>query len=230
MATVPAFPPEGIELLAQLERNNTTAWFHGHKDDYQRDVQEPARRLVEFVNAELKKFAPEYLNSRKNPLSRPNRDTRFSKDKSPYRSDVAVVFPRSGLEKHEAAGFFFRISPDGAELIAGTFMPGSDQLCQLRTWVASNHASLRKLARARPLRTFFGELQGTQLRRVPRGYDPDHPGADLLRLTQMYFRRRLPKSDVTSPTFAREIVRGFRLATPFVEVVDAALGNTSRKR
>lgn len=225
MTSAPNFPRAGLDLLRQLARNNTTAWFAAHRNDYRALVQEPARQIAAFVNAELQTFAPAYVNEQKNPLSRPNRDTRFSKDKSPYRTDVSVVFPRRGLEKHEAAGFFFRISPTGAELIAGTYMPGPEQLARLRRHLDRQHLAFRKLMLARPIADFYGELRGEQLKRVPRGFDPQHPAEALLRMTQFYLSRALPATVITAPGFAADIVRGFRVAHPFVQALDGAMGN-----
>ena len=220
------FPLAGLKLLSRLKENNSTEWFHSHKEEYRALVQQPMLQLVEQVNAELAKFAPAYVTEKKNPLSRPNRDTRFSKDKSPYRTDISAVFPRAGLEKHQAAGFFLRVHPDGAELIAGSFVPGPDELSSIRRYLDKNHKAFLAVTTARPLISAFGALQGDQLVRVPRGYDPAHPAAALLRATQFYYRRSLPKPIVTSPSFRSEIVTSFRAATPFVEAVDAAFGNT----
>jgi len=223
--TASGIPPAGLKLLSELERNNSTDWFHSHKAEYRELVQEPMLRVVEQVNAELAKFAPAYVTEKKNPLSRPNRDTRFSKDKSPYRTDISVVFPCRGREKHASAGFFIRVHPEGAELIAGSFMPGPDELAAVRKYVDRNHKAFTAMTQAKPLTSMFGALQGDQLQRVPRGYDSTHPAAPLLRATQFYYRRVLPRTVVTSPRFVAETSASFRAATPFVEAVDAALGN-----
>lgn len=221
----PVFPKKGIDLLSKLKRNNSTDWFHANKDDYREFVQQPMLELVGYVNAELGKFAPEYVNTKKSPVSRPNRDTRFSKDKSPYRTDIGAVFPFGGREKHEAAGFFFRIQPDGAEMVAGSFMPGPDQLRAMREYLDKNHKTFLATTNSKALTKVLGELQGDRLQRVPRGYDPAHPAADLLRLTQYYFSRSFPVATATSPRFAPDLVASFKAATPFVRAVDTALGN-----
>lgn len=226
MSVAPTFPRAGVSLLSELARNNTTAWFHAHKDEYRSLVQEPALQLVAYVNAQLAKFAPAYVLEKKNPLSRPNRDTRFSKDKSPYRTDVSAVFPRRGLEKHEAAGFFLRVGPDGGELVAGSFMPGPEQLRAIRDHIVANEKSFLTAVRAKPLVSLFGEMQGTQLQRVPRGYDATPTLEGWLRRQQFFFTRSLSKSVLTSAELGPEIVKSFRAATPFVEMLDGAFGNT----
>ncbi len=225
-STAPVFPPAGLELLAELRANNSTDWFHAHREQYRTLVQAPMLAITEFVNGELRRFAPEYVNAKKAPLSRPNRDTRFSKDKSPYRTDVSVVFPRGGAEKHQCAGFFFSVSPDGAELVAGTYMPGPDELRLLREHLAERHTAFRRVAEAAALKKEWGTLEGEQLKRVPRGFDAEHPAEALLRRTQLYVRRALPARAVTTSSFAASVASSFRVATPFVKALDAALGGS----
>jgi uncharacterized protein (TIGR02453 family) len=220
-----AFPAEGLTFLARLGRNNSTEWFHAHRDEYRALVQDPMVAIVEEVNDALKDFAPAYVITKKNLVSRPNRDTRFSKDKSPYRTDIAAVFPRQGLEKHQAAGFFFRVDEEGAELVAGTYVPGPDELRALRRHLSEHHAAFLRITNAKALRSAFGELQGEKLARVPAGFAADHPAAELLRMKQFYVRATLPAKVVTSARFASELTTAFRAATPFVEAIDRALGN-----
>ncbi|MGH7468310.1 MAG: DUF2461 domain-containing protein [Longimicrobiales bacterium] len=216
-------PAEGLAFLARLARNNTTAWFHSHKDEYSALVRVPMLAVVNAINQGLSKFAPAYVAAKKDPLGRPNRDIRFSKDKSPYRTDVSVVFPRQGREKHEAAGFFLRVAPDGVELIAGTYMPGPDELRKLRKYLGTHHAAFNRLVNSRPLGNTFGPLLGESLGRVPAPFAAVQPGADLLRKKQFFVRRTLPPAGATTPGFAGEVIDAFRVATPFVEAIDDAL-------
>jgi uncharacterized protein (TIGR02453 family) len=183
--------------------------------------------ITEFVNGELRRFAPEYVNAKKAPWSRPNRDTRFSKDKSPYRTDVSVVFPRGGAEKHQCAGFFFSVSPDGAELVAGTYMPGPDELRVLREHLAERHVAFRRVAEAAALKKEWGAMEGEQLKRVPRVFDADHPAESLLRRTQFYVRRTMAARAVTTSAFAESLAASFRVATPFVKMLDTVLSAES---
>jgi uncharacterized protein (TIGR02453 family) len=230
-------PAKGLALLSQLERNNSTEWFHEHKDEYRALVHEPMLHIVECVNDALSEFAPAYVTTKKksgsgppyarSPLSRPNRDTRFSKDKAPYRTDISAVFPCRGLEKHQAAGFFLRVSATGAELVAGSFMPGPDELRAIRQHLDTQHETFRAVATAKPLTKVFGALRGERLTRVPRPFDAAHSAADLLRMTQFYFQRAIPKAVVVSPRFVSDVVASFRTATPFVEALDVMLGNVA---
>src|SRR5881397_1964972 len=99
-----AFPDQGLQFLHALKRNNNRDWFHSHKSIYEQYVKQPMTELIAALAQEFQKFAPEMLASPKISTYRIYRDTRFSKDKSPYKTHIAASFPRSGLGKHEGAG------------------------------------------------------------------------------------------------------------------------------
>lgn len=88
-------------------------------------MKAPFIELVKEVNEALTSFAPRYRAPKPESVSRPNRDTRFSKDKSPYRTDISIAFPCDGLEKHRAAGSYLGVGPDGATILGGVYMPGA---------------------------------------------------------------------------------------------------------
>src|ERR1700739_1604763 len=101
----PGFPSEAITFLRGLTRNNRREWFQPRKEIFETKVKEPMTRLVESVNAELLKFAPDYINDPKKAIYRIYRDTRFSSDKTPYKTHIAAIFPRRGGEsKHSRPG------------------------------------------------------------------------------------------------------------------------------
>jgi len=220
------FPQGGMDFLAALTRHNTKEWFQAHRPTYDQQVREPMVELVKGLNTRLEGFASAYLAHVPGAISRPNRDTRFSKDKKPYRTDIAAVFPRQGREKQEAAGFFFRISPEGIEVIGGVYLPGPPELARLRRWIATHHRELTRILEAAPLCRAMGTLQGEQLQRVPKEFAPDHPAAALLRHKQWYLRAALPPGQATDRRLEQELAKRFRLMTPFVTVLDGALGNT----
>jgi uncharacterized protein (TIGR02453 family) len=219
------FPPKGLEFLATLSRNNSAEWFHAHRVRYDEAVREPMVELVTSINLRLATFAPAYLARLPGAISRPNRDTRFSKDKAPYRTDISAVFPREGCAKQEAAGFFFRIAPEGIEVLGGVYVPGQPELDKLRQWIAGRHQELTRILAGIALRRAMGPLQGEQLQRVPREFPADHPAASLLRRKQWFLRATLPPAVATTKRLEQELATRFKLMTPFVTALDLALGN-----
>jgi len=109
-AGFPGFPPEGLAFLRSLKRNNRREWFQPRKHIYDEKVRAPMVALVSALTAAMMKFAPDYVREPEAAIYRVYRDTRFSPDKTPYKTHVAAIFPRRGLDKHACAGLYFSVS------------------------------------------------------------------------------------------------------------------------
>src|SRR5262249_27328389 len=133
-----AFPKEGLQFLRSLKRNNNREWFQKHRANYETHVKQPMIDLIEALHAAFQEFAPEMMASPKASAYRIHRDTRFSKDKSPYKTHVAAVFPRSGLGKHEGAGFYVHIAPEDLLVGGGLYMPLPEDLSAVRGHILEN--------------------------------------------------------------------------------------------
>src|SRR5437870_13850560 len=165
----PGLPKEGLQFLRSLKRNNNREWFQKHKSIYETQVKQPMESLIEFMATEFQRFAPEMVASPKVSAYRIYRDTRFSKDKSPYKTNVAAVFPRSGLGKHEGAGYYLHIAPAELLIGGGLYMPLPKDLNAVRNHIAAGPAAFVRIVEGREFRRLFGALGGEQLSRVPRG-------------------------------------------------------------
>src|SRR5437667_12844389 len=133
-----AFPKEGLQFLRSLKRNNNREWFQKHRGNYEQHLKQPMADLIEALHAEFQEFAPEMIASPKMSAYRIYRDTRFSKDKSPYKTHVAAVFPRAGLSKHEGAAFYVQIAPDELLIGGGLYMPLPEDLNAIRRHIFEN--------------------------------------------------------------------------------------------
>src|SRR3954469_4320290 len=122
------FPVEGIEFFAKLMRNNRREWFQPHKEIFEAQLKQPMRELVEALNGELRKFAPEYVTDPEKAIYRIYRDTRFSKDKTPYKNHIAASFRRATDWPHAGAGFFFAVSHKEVAVGGGVYMPPPETL------------------------------------------------------------------------------------------------------
>jgi len=218
------FPPEALTFLRGLTRNNRREWFQPRKHIYDTKVKAPMIELVDALNVELRKFAPGHVNDPAKAIYRIYRDTRFSPDKTPYKTHIAAIFPRRGYEKHVSAGFYCGVSLDGIEVAGGLYRPGPQELLTIRTWLADGHAEFRKAANGP--RKLMGALQGESLKRVPKGFDAAHPAADLLKMKQWLYYTTLDADLITSPRLFREIVKRFRAMLPVVDMLNAPLKKT----
>ena len=123
-----AFPQEGLRFLRSLKRHNNREWFQERKGIYETFVKAPMEQLVIELAADFETFAPEMIATPKASIYRIYRDTRFSKDKSPYKTHAAAIFPRKGLEKHEGAGFYLHLAPSELLIGGGVYMPQPEDL------------------------------------------------------------------------------------------------------
>lgn len=218
------FPKEGLKFFTKLRKNNRREWFEENKETFLEKVKAPMEELVALVNAEISKFAPEHITEPKKAVYRIYRDTRFSSDKTPYKTHIAANFPRTGMEKHAAAGFYFSVSDEEIEVAGGVYMPGPDQLAQIRTYIAEQHSDLKKIASNKKLNELLGPLQGDALRKVPRGYAEDHPGASYLRMKQWMFYKTFPAADVAStPELLPFLTSRLKAVAPLVHYLNTPL-------
>ena len=217
----PGFPPEGLEFLRKLQRNNRREWFQPRKAIFEETVKQPMREFVSAVNAALHSFAPQYVTDPDKAIFRIYRDTRFSKDKTPYKTHIAASFPRHGTP--EGAGFYVAVSHKSVAIGGGIWMPAPATLLAIRTHIAAHEREFRKIVAARTVRQLFGELQGEQLTRVPKGFDRDHPAADLLKFKQYLVHVELSPDLATTAGLYPEVVKHFRAAMPLLEFLNAPL-------
>lgn len=215
------FPKEGLAFLRSLKRNNRREWFQPRKHIFEAHVKAPMVELVEALNTQFTRIAPEHMNDPKRAIYRFYRDTRFSADKSPYKDHIAAIFPRRGHEKHVSAGFYFGVSRDGVEVAGGVYMPGPKELLAIRTWLAANHAKFRKAAQGPE--KLMGKLQGSSLQRLPKGFPADHPAAVLLKMKQWYFHKTLDVGLASTPKLVPELTKLFRVMLPVVELLNTPL-------
>lgn len=180
--------------------------------------------LVAAVVHRMRGFAPDYVRDPAAAIYRVYRDTRFSPDKTPYKTHVAAVFNRRGLDRHAGAGLYFSVSPGEIEVAGGVYMPSPQDLRAIRLHLLDHHEEFRRLIRARPLRERLGELQGERLTRAPKGFPADHPAADLVLYKQWLLDVTLDPALAASPRLLDEIVVRFRAMTPVVEFLNTPLG------
>ncbi len=215
------FPPEALTFLRGLERNNDRDWFQPRKEIFDTKLKAPMVDLIEAINAELMDFAPDHVTEPKRALYRIYRDTRFSNDKTPYKTHIAAIFPRKGLEKHAGASFYFHLSPKELGIASGMYMPGPDELLAVRTMLAEDAPSFRKLIKGPE--KLMGKLHGDAVKRMPKGFDPESPAGDLLKMKQWLYWVELDSKVATTPKLKSEIVKRFRAAAPVVERLNSRL-------
>jgi uncharacterized protein (TIGR02453 family) len=219
----PRFTAETLKFLRALKRNNRREWFNAHRDDYDVHVRQPMTAIVERLAHDFRGFAPELVASPKVSIYRIYRDTRFSENKTPYKTHVAAVFPPRGLPKHEGAGVYFHVSPEEVWIGGGMYAPQTPQLHAVREHIAANAKKLRSIVESPGFRRRVGKLEGERLQRVPRGFPKDHPAADYLKYRQFLAGAELPPSVATSPKFYGTLLDVFRQVVPLIRFLNQPL-------
>jgi len=225
------FTQRALGFLRGLARHNEKPWFEAHRDEYEAEVRQPMRDLIEDLDTRFARFAPEIGGDPKRSMFRIYRDIRFSKDKSPYKTHAACWFHHLNAARNVgseadtgSAGYYFHLEPGGRSMIgAGIWMPPRPQLNKLRGAISSNPKDFDKMARSIPRR--FGGLDDEgALKRMPRGYAEDHPAAKWLRFQSFTSGRTLTDVQVTSASLASLLAREYEALLPLVRWLNGSLG------
>jgi uncharacterized protein (TIGR02453 family) len=220
---IPRFTPKTLSFLRSLKRHNDREWFNAHRDEYERVVKAPMLALVERLAVDVAAFAPELEASPRASLFRIHRDTRFSEDKSPYKTEVGCLLPHRDLPKHRAACLYLQIGPAGAMVFGGLYRPEPADLQAVREHLAANYERFRTLDESPRFRRAAGPVKGDSLRRVPRGFPADHPAAEVLKLKHYLFGRDFPAAFATSPGYYRQSLALMRQMMPMVRFLNEPL-------
>ena len=215
------FPPEAMQFFRGLARNNNRDWFLPRKNIFEEKVKQPMRELVEVVNAGMKSYAPDHVAEPDKAIYRFYRDTRFSKDKTPYKDRIAATFPRRGLSRHEGAGYYFSVSHKEVAMGGGVYMPMPETLRAIRHHIAGHAADFARLVNGRVTKKLYGGVQGEQLSRIPKGFPADHPAADFLRYKQFLFYVELAPDIAESGAIAATVNEHFKAISGFVDFLNA---------
>jgi uncharacterized protein (TIGR02453 family) len=217
------FPGEAVKFLSSLKRNNKREWFQPRKHLYDLHCKEPLLELIAALNTGLSRFAPEYVTDPKKAIFRIYRDTRFSADKTPYKTHIAASFSRRGPERLTTGGFYFSVAPGKIEIAGGIYHPQPDTMLLIRTHIAEHHTELRRVLTAKKTRQLMGALQGSELTRAPKGFDPDHPAIGWIKMKDWILDTTLDGALATSPKLYGEILERFRAMAPLIQFLNRPL-------
>lgn len=229
-STFPGFSPDALVFLRQLKRNNRREWFQPRKERYESVIKAPMLELVAALNAEFARFAPDYVTSPEKAVYRIYRDTRFSPDKTPYKTHIAAIFPRRTAVKREGAVFYLHFTEKELLTFGGVYAPDRDELLAYRALLAESYEEFEEILQVNKLRRIVGGLQGEQLSRIPKGFAPDHPAEGLLRRRQWYLEARLDIKLLTTRRLVPELARRFEVMAAFIEFLNRPLANAKKRQ
>jgi len=211
-----------FDFLSRLKQHNHKSWFEEHRTDY-----ELARTHFEsFVDELIGVYGQiEDLGgiTAKDSVMRIYRDTRFSKDKSPYKTSMGATLAPGG-KKSERLGYHLHLQPDNESLIAGgLYMPSPEQLARFRRAIDQDAAPFKAVLKAQEFKEYFGTLEGEKVKTVPQGYSREHPEIELLRFKQVVVVHRLSDETILSQKFGTHTIEVFKAMKPFLDYLNQIL-------
>jgi uncharacterized protein (TIGR02453 family) len=207
------FPREMPAFFRGLERNNRREWFAPRKELFEAKIRAPMIELVTILNDQFRTFSLDHVAEEPaRLLYRIYRDTRFSKDKTPYKTHLGATFAHRTLPRHGGAGYYFEISHRYVGIAGGVYMPGPEELLAIRSAIAARPAEFLKLLSNPSTRKMFGALQGESLKRLPKPWQKhaDAPEAEHLKRKQFFWWIELPASIALTPRLPAILTRHFR--------------------
>ncbi len=220
------FRPTLTGFLNELAANNDRDWFNAHKARYDQQVAGPAFAFIRAMAPRLARVSPHFLartGKVGGSLMRVHRDTRFAKDKKPYKTNVGIQFRHERGKDVHAPGFYVHLALDGSFLGAGTWRPDADSLWKIRSAIDADPQGWTRARDHEPFRRHGFRLGGDSLKRAPRGFDADHPLLDDLKRKDFIAICDLEPEQHLAPDFADQVGRAFAAAAPLVGFLCAAL-------
>jgi uncharacterized protein (TIGR02453 family) len=218
-ATSRSFGPELFRFLRDLKANNDRSWFNANKERYEREVRDPALDFVDDFAPYLGEISPHFVADPRpsgGSLFRIYRDTRFSKDKSPYKTHIGIHFRHERAKDAHTPGFYLHLQPGSVFAGVGIWHPDSPTLAKIRAAIADDPESWRR-ATARI------QLGGESLKRAPSGFDPEHPLIEDLKRKDFITSAEFTQKDACSAGFLERFAGTCRETSPLVHFVCKAL-------
>jgi uncharacterized protein (TIGR02453 family) len=219
------FEPTIFQFLEELSDNNNRPWFQESKPRYEREVLEPSLAFIRTFAPRLKKISQFFTADDRRvggSLMRIYRDTRFSKDKTPYKTNVGVQFRHEMGRDVHAPGFYVHIAPGECVLGVGAWRPDGASLRLIRQAIVDRPGLWQRATRGKRFRECF-ELGGDSLKRSPRDFPADHPLVEDLKRKDLIGLRELKKRDVLDARFLDNVAGSFTAARPLMRFLCEAL-------
>ena len=220
-AEAPSFSPELFAFLRELKDHNEREWFNANKARYERELKEPALAFVEDMAHRLPQAAP-HLTADKRSLFRIYRDTRFAKDKTPYKTHVGIYLRHARSADADTAGLYLHLEPGHVFLGAGIWHPGPAALKRIRDALVARGDEWREAVAA--VGPEWKLADGEALKRPPTGYSKDHPLIGDIKRKSFAITSPLTQKEATSSGFIDLCEARAAAARPFMAFLCSALG------
>ena len=222
------FDKSFFAFFRDLAKNNDRAWFEENKPRYKEVVVAPCVAFIEAIGPKLKKISPHFVaDPRPNggSMFRIHRDTRFSKEKTPYKTHAGLQFRHDAGKDAHAPGFYLHLEPGQVFFGGGVWMPDNPTLGRIRDAIVAKTPAWKRARTAKSVVETFGDLAaGDALIRAPKGYDPEHAMIDDLRRKSFFVTTTATVSQAGDPKFLDQVAGAYADARPVIKFLTEAVG------
>ena len=225
MAEFEGFSRDFFKFFSDLKKNNNRDWFSANKPRYLESVVDPMGKYISSIAPHLQRISPFYKADPRphgGSMFRIYRDTRFSNDKTPYKTHAACHFRHEAGRDAHAPGFYMHIETDRISFGGGIWLPAAKQLGQIREFIADNPAAWEQLIKSPAIKK-LGGIKGDSLVRPPRGYDSEAKHLEDLKRKSFYLMTEAPAELALTPALVTESAKAFRSAAKLSHFISDAL-------
>jgi uncharacterized protein (TIGR02453 family) len=226
MPSTAYFTPDLLRFLGELKAHNNRDWFNANKERYETSVRDPFLRFIADLQPRLKKISPHFVADPKpvgGSMMRIYRDTRFSKDKTPYKTAVMAHFWHDQGKEGATPAFYLRLRPGDSSVGAGIWHPEPAALKRIRKAIVDDSKTWQRIKEGREFRGACG-LAGESLKRPPPGFDANHPFIEDLKRKDFAAMTPLEDKRIASGSFMDDLLEAFKKTSPFLAFLTKAVG------
>ena len=209
------FTDEYLKFFIELDKNNAKPWFDQNRDRYEKFVKEPFKQLVEEMIVRIHSDNPDVLISPAEAMFRINRDIRFAKDKTPYKTHMAAMISVAGRKAMNIPGFYFQIGKNGIRIYCGVYDLNSNNLEAIRKKIASNLKLFEKIIKEKKFTDYFHEIRGEKHKRIPPEFKHVIEQQPLIANKNFYVFSDLDSKLITQRNLADKLMDTYFAARPF---------------
>jgi len=217
--------PSTLKFLKDLKKNNNKLWFDAHRKEYESAKNDFAAFIQVVIDKHSKNDSTIKSIVAKDCMFRINRDVRFSKDKSPYKTNMGAYINRGG-KKSVFAGYYFHCEPGQSFVGGGLWMPMPPELNKVRQEIDYNLDTFKKIITSKKFKAVYKDLSHDKeyvLSRVPKGYEPTNAAAEYLKMKSFVSMTSLKDSDLTSKDLVKKTTTAFEALQPLIEFINESL-------
>jgi uncharacterized protein (TIGR02453 family) len=214
-----------LKFLKDLKKNNNKPWFEAHRKEYEAGKSDFAAFIQTVIDKHSKNDTTIKSIVAKDCMFRINRDVRFSKDKSPYKTNMGAYINRGG-KKSVFAGYYFHCEPGQSFVGGGLWMPMPPELSKVRQEIDYNLDTFKKIVTSKKFKAVYKDLSHESeyvLSRVPKGYEPTNPAAEYLKMKSYVSMTSLKDSDLTSKELVKKTTTAFEALQPLIDFLNESL-------